>query len=320
MRRKQADAGRAEGTGCPWDAVPWLLVALVASVTFASAVDNGLVADLAASARRVAHGHVWLLLTSGLLAEQPRLASVASFAILAALTFAVCGSRAALIVALAGHVGSALLTYAAIGAARLVDPGAFGAAWRTLDYGVSAISAAWLGAIAMAGWRARGGSWPGRVAIAFSCSAIALFAYMLRPGLSFLASEHVTAFAIGGALSLRLTARPVLTANIVRRAQALDGAIRRATGRRSWLRKVDPVAAAAVLITVVLVGGSTMPSALGALGRAVLHNRVRERCVVVASVRRGHVAFSCEALRNTVSLEQFPNRLSVLRAPVRVVP
>ena len=137
--------GRGRQSAAPVRRIaPLLFVLVVAVVTCASAEDEKVVTELAASTQRLAQGRVWLLVTSGLLAERPFLASLLSFAMLAALTLAVCGSRVFWIAGLAGHVGSALFTYALIALGRLFDPAASGAAWSSLDYGVSAISAAWL--------------------------------------------------------------------------------------------------------------------------------------------------------------------------------
>ena len=71
---------------------PLLLVLLVGALTVASARHPGLASALAASPSRVAHGRIWLLLTSGLLAERPIGPSMISFALLAALALVVCWS------------------------------------------------------------------------------------------------------------------------------------------------------------------------------------------------------------------------------------
>ena len=91
-----------------------------------------------------------------------------------------------------------------LGLYRLAEPHAFQGLLSRPDYGVSAISAAWLGAVAAAGWTRRGQTLEGRAAIALACAAIALFAWMLRGALTVLDSDHIFAFAVGLALALTL--------------------------------------------------------------------------------------------------------------------
>jgi len=110
---------------------------------------------------------------------------------------ALCGPRILWLAALIGQAFSTLLGYSLIGVARFLDPGAFHQLVSAPDYGLSAISAAWLGAIAAIGWRTRRQS-IGRAAIVLGCVAIACLAWFVRgKGLDLLDSEHVFAFAIG---------------------------------------------------------------------------------------------------------------------------
>jgi hypothetical protein len=236
---------------------PLLLVLLVGALTVASARHPGLASTLAASPSRVAHGRVWLLLTSGLLAERPIGPSIISFALLAALALVVCGQRVFWLAALAGHVFSTLIVYVVIALARLVDSNDFRVVLGAHDYGVSAVSAAWLGAIAAVGWRARGQTPAGRTAIALSCIAVALFAYVMHPGLTILSSEHVFAFAIGIAVG---------AARAKAESPALRHLVRLSTpATKPLLARVDPFVAVTLLVVVVLVCGSVMSSALASL-------------------------------------------------------
>jgi hypothetical protein len=180
--------------------VPGLFLVVVGGLTVAAAAAPEVTGVLAASAREVLRGQVWRLLTSGVMAERPVAASLVSFCLLASLTLVLCGSRILWLSAIAGNVGSALLAYLLIGAVRLADSGALAAEWRARDYGVSAISAAWLGAIAATGWRT-GRSSTARAAIILGCVAIGAFGYTVHPGITVLASEHVTAFAIGAVVA-----------------------------------------------------------------------------------------------------------------------
>jgi hypothetical protein len=174
-----------------------VLVAMVCSLTALQRVGAVPLRSLAASPREVADGRLWLLISSGVVAADPLLWSLLSFCGLAVITFALCGWRVLWFAALVGQTLSTLLGYSVIGIARLVEPGMFQRLVSAPDYGVSAISAAWLGAIAAVGWRKRRES-ISRAAIVLGCVAATCLAWFLRGrGLDVLDSEHVFAFAIG---------------------------------------------------------------------------------------------------------------------------
>jgi hypothetical protein len=165
--------------------------------------------SLAASPSEVADGRLWLLVTNGTVAADPLLWSLLSFCGLAFLTLALCGWRILWLAALIGQTFSTLLGYSIIELAQLVDPGAFQRLVTAPDYGVSAISAAWLGAMAAVGWRKRGES-IGRAAIVLGCVAAACLAWFVRGrGLDVLDSEHLFAFAIGVAATSAIATRPL---------------------------------------------------------------------------------------------------------------
>jgi hypothetical protein len=84
----------------------------------------------------------------------------------------------------------------------LFEPHAFQRTLTAPDYGVSAISAAWLGAITCVLWRTRERMRRGKASIVGACIAVGIFAWMLRSGLNILDFEHVAAFAIGISLAL----------------------------------------------------------------------------------------------------------------------
>jgi len=156
---------------------------------------------LTASPHRIGEGKFWLLITSGLLVERPIALSMLSFVGLAVLTLGVCGHRILWSAAVIGHVASTLLVYVAIGAYGLGEPDAFQASFTAPDYGVSAITAAWLGAVATIAWRRRARTPATKLAIVVTCVAVALFAWMLRGNLNVLDSEHVVAFVLGIAIA-----------------------------------------------------------------------------------------------------------------------
>ena len=161
--------------------------------------------------------------------------SLGSFALLGALTLKVCGTRVLLISALAGHVASTLVVYALLALARTVDSRAFEAVLSAPDYGVSAISAAWLGAIASVSWRARDRTLRGKIATALAVVATALFGWTLRRHLGFLDLEHVVAFGIGVVVAVRLcgTVRATrVELRAVTRRRRFDEGIERDYARR----------------------------------------------------------------------------------------
>jgi hypothetical protein len=160
---------------------------------------------LASSPHAIAEARVWSLLTSALLVQSPLIWSLVSFASLGALTLAVCGVRILWVAALAGHVASTLVVYALLAGARTFEPHMFGALQSAPDYGVSAISAAWLGAVASVSWRARDRTLRGKISTALAVIATALFGWMVRRHLTFLDLEHVAAFGIGVVVTVRLS-------------------------------------------------------------------------------------------------------------------
>jgi len=172
-------------------------VAIVSSLSALERVGAVPLTYLAASPREVADGRLWLLVSNGAIAADPLLWSLLSFCGLAFLTLALCGPRILCFAGFMGQTFSTLLGYSIIAVARLVDPGAFQRLVSAPDYGLSAISAAWLGAIAAVEWRKRRES-TGRAAIVLGCIAAACLAWFVRGrGLDVLDSEHVFAFAIG---------------------------------------------------------------------------------------------------------------------------
>lgn len=245
---------------------PVVLVASVGVLTVASRFNPGIVDALAASPARLGHGQFWLLVSSGLVAQRPLGASLISFALLAALTVTICGSRRFWLSALLGHVGSTVAVYAMIAAARIVAENAFSSAVSASDYGVSAVSAAWLGTIVAVSWRGCRGSNTARVALVVSTAGLSVFAYELHPGLTILATEHVLAFALG---IFAATISSASSRAVPRRSGALD-LLATICSRGRFLRGLDPSATVVVLVAAVILGGSALPSALAALGRTLV--------------------------------------------------
>jgi hypothetical protein len=179
--------------------VGWLVcVCLLTAATHTRILQIG---ALASSPNKIVHGKLWSLLTSGLVVQQPLLISLLCLAALAGLAVVVCGPRLLWITAATGHICSTLGAYSALAMLRALRPHAFSALLARPDYGVSAISAAWLGALAATGWQWRDQTRRGKLSIVLAVAATALFAFMLRRGLTILDSDHVFAFAIGVVLA-----------------------------------------------------------------------------------------------------------------------
>jgi hypothetical protein len=173
---------------------------IVAGGTALNRVAGLPLASVAASPRAVGEGRLWLLVSSGLLADDPWLASLVGFAISMSVVLTLTSTRVALGAAAAGQVGSTLIVYGVIACARLVDPQAFSALVDFNDYGLSAIIAAWIGVAAAILWRRHptSGDHAAVIAGCLACLAIGL---ACRPDVTFLDSEHLVAFALGVAVA-----------------------------------------------------------------------------------------------------------------------
>ena len=193
--------------GSDWVAVACLVV-LVVSLTALQRAGALSLASLASNPREIADGRVWLLVTSGVIAADPLLWSLLSFVGLAFVTLALCGWRILWLAALAGQTFSTLVGYSLVGAARLLYPGIFQPLLSAPDYGVSAIAASWLGALAALGWQKRREN-TRRASIVLGCVAAGVLAWFVRGrSLDVLDSEHLFAFVVGVAVASALLRPP----------------------------------------------------------------------------------------------------------------
>jgi hypothetical protein len=271
---------------------PTAFVLIVIALTCATHVRGGVALHmLATSPARTAEGKLWLLLSSGLIVDHPVVISLVSFGALAAAALALTGPRAFWLAALLGHVASTLAVYGFIGVSRAVSPGAWDSALNAPDYGVSAISAAWLGAIAAVCWRRRGASRTGKAAIAAACVAAGLFAYSLRPDVTILSSEHLLAFVLG----------------ILIVSPELRGAIARL--RPQLPARADPIAAPATALAVTLVAIALAPSALGDLTEQLQRRSHPSLAACISSWNR-----SSQAARNRLAANPVGAYVSTSRA------
>jgi hypothetical protein len=154
------------------------------------------VSHLAASPNAIGQGKVWLLLTSGVVADRPWLPSLLGFAIVAVAVLSAAHLRVVVLAALAGQVLATLAVYGCLGLARAVHPGAFDALENTPDIGLSAIIAAWIGVVAEALW-GRHCSRRAHMLIVLGCIGCALIGLAFHTNLTALDTEHIVAFAFG---------------------------------------------------------------------------------------------------------------------------
>ena len=179
----------ASGLACLFAAVVGLTLAHVHHVVSTAGV--------ATSPAAMREGRLWLLFTSGLLVQQPIALSLLSFAALGCLTLVACGPRTLWTAAVLGHVLSTVAVYAGLSVLQLAQPGVAQSVQSSPDYGVSAIAAAWLGAVAQVAWRRQRSSLRGKLLVVLGCVAVALFAWWTKGHLNILDSEHAVAFAVG---------------------------------------------------------------------------------------------------------------------------
>ncbi len=221
-------------------------VTAVVGVSVAARGRAGWVEALAASPDRVREAKGWFLFSSALLVDRPLALSLGCFLVLAILALVVCGPRMFWWSAFMGQVASTLVVYLVIGALRWLVADAFDSVVAAPDYGVSTISAAWLGSIAAVGWRRRGRRLAGKASIAVSCLAVGLFAYSIRPDLNILSSEHLVAFVLGVAC-----ATPRCWSRMFPAATSL--------------RRLDASVAAGILLVLLVAAVAAAPSALATL-------------------------------------------------------
>ena len=173
------------------------LVCIVAAFTFATRAHELPLTPFVASATKIASGQVWVIPASALVVDRPILIGLAAFGLLAVATLRFCGARTFWLAAAVGHAGSTLVVYAIIGSTRLADPHLFTSAVVSPDFGVSAMQAAWVGAIAVTAWRRAGTDHRDQALVVAGVCAVAGVAWWLHPDPSILTTEHLFAFFIG---------------------------------------------------------------------------------------------------------------------------
>lgn len=160
------------------------------------------VTDLASTPAGVAAGHVWPLLTSGLVVAGAPLAQLVGLGVTVLVVIQLLGAGAFWMAAGAAHLGSAVLAYAGIGILWLVQRSDVDGVVDAPDYGISCVWAGAIGALVAAGL----GS--GRVRErALAVAAIGLFYVVFGASGGLAGVEHVLAFALGAAVTWALGRR-----------------------------------------------------------------------------------------------------------------
>ena len=159
---------------------------------------------------RLAHGKVWLFVTSALVANGPPLPQLAGLIPTLIAAQRRLGARFTTALMVLAHVGATLAAY---GLLQVLTGDADGAHNRNLDYGVSAV---WLGALG------------------------ALWAYALRPARSGHRVARVAAVAGPIALGLSIALFPLLAATEHGLAFVIGAAAVSARGAQARLGWLDP--------------------------------------------------------------------------------
>jgi hypothetical protein len=167
-----------------------LLVAVLAVLRRASGWPDP--QALASSPADLATGHVWSLITSGLVVAGEPTVQLAATALTVALVIQLLGASAFWAAALAAHVGSAVIAYAGVGVLWLVAGADVDALVEAPDYGISCVWAGAAGALAAAAFRRRSA----RVRV-LAPVAIGAGVGIVAPAAGLAGVEHGLAFALG---------------------------------------------------------------------------------------------------------------------------
>jgi hypothetical protein len=181
-------------------AVAWLAAVAVLALTRATA---GWPAphELAASPDALERGRLWLLATSALVVQGPPVLQLAGTAVLVWVVVHRFGAATFWATAVAGHVCGTLAVYAGIGLVWLVDAHAVRHVTDASDYGISAVWAACMGVVCVAG--AAGALPRARLATGVGAGCLLVFLVLLPADGELSDVEHLVAFLAGGALAAR---------------------------------------------------------------------------------------------------------------------
>src|SRR4051812_37988543 len=148
--------------------------------------------ELAVSPDALERGRLWLLATSALVIQGPAALQIAGTAVLIWVVVHRFGAARFWATAVAGHVGSTFAVYAGIGLVWLVDAHAVRDVTDAPDYGISAVWAACMGVVCMAG--AMGALTRPRLATALGAGCLLAFLVLLPADGELSDVEHLVAF------------------------------------------------------------------------------------------------------------------------------
>jgi hypothetical protein len=156
-----------------------------------------------------AHGQLWLLATSAFLVSSGSLlGALVSLVPLGAAIALLRDSRRFWRAAIAGHLGSTVIAYAAIGALWLADPGTVGGLVDQPDYGISCVWAGAIGAIAAATRRS-----PSRaIRLVGPIVPVSLLIVLTATSTGLARLEHPLAFLLGWGVASLPTRREAVAA------------------------------------------------------------------------------------------------------------
>ncbi|MEA2303425.1 MAG: hypothetical protein QOH43_705 [Solirubrobacteraceae bacterium] len=206
-----ADALRARRLRSPGALLAgvWLVAVVAISATLGFR-EGHLTQVLACSPARLASGDAWTLLTSAMIIDGPPVPQILGAALVIALVVQDYGARVLWGTMILGHVGATLVAYAGIGLLWLVDRDDVRSVVHAPDYGISAIWAAALGAVAIAGARPPSSHPRFGLAVAILCVLVLV---VLIPAHGELADvEHLLAFILGAGVGLAHRRTPAMAA------------------------------------------------------------------------------------------------------------
>jgi hypothetical protein len=184
-----------------------ILLLGITALTLAQQAGVFSLSAIAASPEQIGDGDLWLVVSSGLVAQTPIALSLLSFGVAAILVQVLCGARTLWLSAAIGHSASTIVVYLMIAPVALADRDIVGKLLTQQDYGVSAIFAAWLGVVAARIWLRPGAGWPDQLGAIVLCLGAVAVAWLVRgePAPSVLDTEHLIAFAVGWSLAAART-------------------------------------------------------------------------------------------------------------------
>jgi hypothetical protein len=160
------------------------------------------VTDVASSPWSVAHGQIWTLVTSAFVVSGPPVAEIAGVAAVGALLILRQGPATFWRAALAGHIGSAVLAYAALGVLAAAGVHLTHRVLHNPDYGVSCVWAGVVGALGVSAIRRLHRRRRRGALAALIASYTVLLVLSLVVGAALLRAEHTLALLLGAAVML----------------------------------------------------------------------------------------------------------------------